>query len=738
MLTRSNDVSFPVDDVELTVEGMTCGACSARIEKALRRHAGVVDAAVNFATGRARVAFDGAATTGAALAEVVTALGYPAAPLAPEAVPEPPAPRQEWKDWLFRAAVAWPLSVTLVALPALRTSRAGQLAAMVIATAVIFGCGWPFLRGAAAAARHRTGTMDTLVATAMLAAFASAVWHLVTGPAPGHHGLVVHVSGHLQAVSIVVATLLVGRGLEARARQRTFGAIARLFALGARHASVVLGEAEVQVPVGYVRVGDVVRVRPGEKIPVDGVVLTGASAVDESMLTGESLPVEKTAGDAVVGATLNCAGTLDVRVKAVGADTVLAGIIRLVEQAQSAKAPVQRLADRLAGALVPVVLGVAAVTVCAWALLGHDAGAGLMAGMAVLVVACPCSLGLATPAAVLVGTGRGAAMGVLVKGGEVLEHAWTVDTVVLDKTGTLTEGRMSVVGVTPAPGQTEESVLALAAAVETGSEHPIARAVVDHARRRHVEPPAAALFCATAGGGVEAVVGGEPVAVGSPRWLGGANVDLPASLAEAVDAAEEAGCTVVVVSRAGRALGALSLTDTLRPGVAEAVASLRRHGMQVLLVSGDNPRAVAAVAREAGIDDAIPGATPADKVEIVAGLKAAGRVVAVVGDGVNDAPALAAGDVGIAIGTGTDVAVESAGMVLMRSDPAAVGSALALSRRTFRTIRQNLVWAFAYNVITIPLAATGVLSPAACGISMALSSVGVLGNSLRLARFSGS
>ncbi|MGH9040248.1 MAG: heavy metal translocating P-type ATPase, partial [Acidimicrobiia bacterium] len=333
-------------------------------------------------------------------------------------------------------------------------------------------------------------------------------------------------------------------------------------------------------------------------------------------------------------------------------------------------------------------------------------------------------------------TGRGAAMGMLVKGGEVLEQAWLVNTVVLDKTGTLTEGRMSVTQVVPAPRRTEDEVLALAAAAETGSEHPIARAVVDRARRQQIQIPPAELFCATAGGGVEAVVAGERVAVGSPRWQASAGLEVPEALAAAVDAAEAAGCTVVVVSRGGRAEGALSLTDTLRPGVADAVAALRRQGLQVLLVSGDNARAVDAVAREVGIDESLSGATPADKVEIVTALQAAGRVVAVVGDGVNDAPALAAGDVGIAIGTGTDVAVESAGMVLMRSDPAAVGAALALSRRTFRTIRQNLVWAFAYNLVTIPLAALGVLSPAACGISMALSSVGVLGNSLRLARFS--
>jgi heavy metal translocating P-type ATPase len=738
MIAPITDASPRVDDVELAVEGMSCGACSARIEKALRRHAGVVDAAVNFATGRARVAFDSGSTSGAVLAAVVSGLGYPASLLAPESVPEPLAPRNEWKGWLVRAALAWPLAVTLATLPALRTSRPGQLVALAMAAAVIFGCGWPFLRGAAAAARHHTGTMDTLVATAMLAAFASALWHLTTTPAPAHHGQVAHVGGHLQAVAIVVATLLVGRGLEARARQRTFGAIARLFALGARDASVVLGDAEVQVPVGYVRVGDVVRVRPGEKIPVDGVVLTGASAVDESMLTGESLPVEKTAGDLVVGATLNCAGTLDMQVTAVGTDTVLAGIIRLVEQAQSAKAPVQRLADRLAGALVPAVLGVAAVTVCAWALFGHDGGAGLMAGMAVLVVACPCSLGLATPAAVLVGTGRGAAMGVLVKGGEVLEQAWTVDTVVLDKTGTLTEGRMSVLHVIPGPEEMEDSVLATAAAAETGSEHPIARAIGELARRRGIDVPAAELFAATAGGGVEAAVAGAAVAVGNPRWLGSTGLTLPAALAGAVEDAEAAGCTVVVVRRGDQILGALALTDTLRPGVAESVAALKRNGLRVLLVSGDNPRAVTAVASVVGIDEVAAEATPADKVAVVARLQNEGRVVAVVGDGVNDAPALAAADVGIAIGTGTDVAVESAGMVLMRGDPAAVSAALALARRTFRTIRQNLVWAFAYNLAAIPLAATGVLSPAACGISMALSSVGVLGNSLRLSRFSGS
>jgi heavy metal translocating P-type ATPase len=741
--------------IELAVSGMACGACAARVEKALRGHAGVVDAGVNFATGRARVAFRPGETAADDLGTLVEALGYQCAPVWPDAALAAPTPADgaghAGRAWFVRAAVAWPLALALVAAPAFRDGRGGQAAALAVAGAVFFGCGLPFLRGAAVALRHRTATMDTLVASAVVAAFGAGVFHFLADPdgvGSGADGLAHHLGtgaghahpaghAHLSGVAVVVATLLVGRGLEAVARRRALAAVGRLLALGAREASVVVGDTEVTIPAGQVAVGDVVRVRPGETIPVDGVVVAGGSAVDESMLTGESLPVEKTAGDRVTGATLICEGALDVRATAVGRDTVLAGIVRLVEDAQSRKAPVQRLADRLAGRLVPAVLAVAALTFAAWSWIGHDPAAGLMAAVAVLVVACPCSLGLATPAAVLVGTGRGAALGVLIKGGEVLEAARAVDTVVLDKTGTLTEGRMRVAGISAGAGEDAARLLAVTAAAESGSEHPVARAIVAEARRSGLDLPAASGFRSVPGGGVTATVEGIEVTAGNPRWVAVQGLTLPGApdLAAAVAAAEGAGRTVVVVGWDGAVRGVVALADTLRPGAAAAVDELRRAGHRVLLVSGDNPRAVETAAREAGIDEVVAGAGPADKIGVVSRLQAAGRVVAVVGDGVNDAPALVGADLGIAVGAGTDVAVGSAGMVLMRSDPAAVATALALSRRTFRTIRQNLGWAFGYNLCAIPLAAAGVLSPAACGVTMALSSVGVLGNSLRLARF---
>ena len=741
MITRTASDALSqsaVVSVELVVGGMACGACAARVERTLRGHGGVIDAGVNFATSRARVAFDPVAIGCESLVAVIASLGYEAAPVPTDAPPEiVPGHEAGTGRWLVRAGVAWILTALIVALPSLRASRAGQAMALLLGAGVLFGCGWPFLRGAVTAARHRQATMDTLVASAMLAAFGSALWHVATaGTASGHHhgGQAGHVLAHLQAVTLVVSTLLVGRGLEARARRRAFSAISRLLALQAREATVVVGDVEVVIPTRQVGVGDIVRVRPGEKVPVDGVVVAGASAVDQSMLTGEPHPIEKTAGDTVVGGTINSYGMLDARATAVGSDTVLAGIVRLVEDAQSGKAPVQRLADRLAGVLVPIVLVAAAVTLAAWA-IGGDGGAGVMAAVAVLVVACPCSLGLATPAAVLVGTGRGAGLGVLVKGGEILEQAHAVDTVVLDKTGTLTEGRMTVAAVAPTGGRTADDVVALAASAEHGSEHPIARAVADEANRRELPLAVAEHFRAVPGGGVSSTMDGRRLDVGNPRWIEGLGYAIPRDLAGQIATAEADGRTVVVVGRNGAAEGAVVLADAPRPGTATAVRALRRLGFRVLVVSGDNRRAVEALARQAGIEEVVAEAAPAMKVEVVERLRRAGHVVAFVGDGVNDAPALAAADVGIAVAAGTDVAVESAGMVLMRSDPEAVVTALALSRRTFRTIRQNLGWAFAYNLAAIPLAAFGVLSPAACGVSMALSSVGVMGNSLRLARF---
>ncbi len=742
MTTRADIDTAPLSaeltGLELTIGGMACAACAARVERALQRHAGVRDAGVNFATSRARVAFDPGITQSQSLMGLISSLGYEAAPVVHHAPSEEMAgERQDPGRWLARAGLAWILTLPILTVPALRSDRPGQIVALLLGAGVLFGCGWPFLRGAVTAARHRQATMDTLVASAVLAAFASAVWHWATAPAAAAHhdgGGSGHVLVHLQAVTVVVATLLIGRGLESRARRRAFSAISRLLALEAREASVVVGDTEVVVPIGQVAVGDVVRIRPGEKVPVDGVVVAGASAVDESMLTGEPVPIEKTVGETVVGGTLNSYGMLDARASAVGADTVLAGIVRLVEDAQSRKAPVQRLADRLAGLLVPMVLVVAAVTLAAWS-LGGNASAGVMAAVAVLVVACPCSLGLATPAAVLVGTGRGAGLGVLVKGGEVLERAYAVDTVVLDKTGTLTEGRMTVAAVLPAGGRTADAVLGLAASAENGSGHPVARAIADEAKRRDLPVVTAEQFRAVPGGGVTSQVGGIETVVGNPPWIQDLGHTIPGDLAAAIRAEEARGRTVVVIGHGGMVAGALSLADTARPGAAAAVSELRRQGLRVLVASGDNPRAVAALARQAGIEETVAEATPAMKVEVVERLQREGRVVAFVGDGVNDAPALATADVGIAIAAGTDVAVESAGMVLMRSDPGAVVTALALSRRTFRTIRQNLGWAFGYNLAAIPLAAAGVLSPTACGVSMALSSVGVMANSLRLARF---
>ena len=744
-------VAGPIESVQLTISGMACGACAARVEKALRVHPGVVDAGVNFATSRARVAFRAGQTGAADLGGLVESLGYRCSPVEPDAALAAPVAEaaEAGPDWFLRAVIAWPLALALVAVPDLRVSRAGQAAALVAAAVVLFGCGFPFLRGAAVPLRHRTATMDTLIASAVVAAFGAGIWHFLADPggaatgADGLDHLGHHLSGghpvsaghaHLSGVAVVVATLLVGRGLEAAARRRALSAVGRLLDLAAREASVVVGDTEIIIPAEQVHVGDVVRVRPGGTVPVDGVVVAGGSAVDESMLTGESRPVEKAEGDMVTGATVNCEGTLDVRATAVGRDTVLAGIVRLVEDAQSRKAPVQRLADRLAGRLVPAVLGVALVTFAAWSSIGHDPAAGLMAAVAVLVVACPCALGLATPAAVLVGTGRGAALGVLIKGGEVLEAAHAVDTVVLDKTGTLTEGRMIVTGLTAGAGETTARVLAFTAAAESASEHPVAKAIVAEARRAELDLPAATEFRAVPGGGVVATVEGVEVLAGHPRWVEARGLAL-SGLVSAVATAEAAGRTVVVAGWDGAARAVFGLADTLRPTAAAAVGELRRSGRRVLLVSGDNAPAVEAAAREAGIDEVVAGATPAEKIEVVAGLQAAGRVVAVVGDGVNDAPALVGADLGIAVGGGTDVALGSAGMVLMRSDPVAVATALALSRRTFRTIRQNLGWAFGYNLVAIPLAAFGVLSPAACGAAMALSSVAVLGNSLRLARF---
>jgi copper-transporting P-type ATPase V len=570
--------------------------------------------------------------------------------------------------------------------------------------------------------------MDTLIALGTLAAYGFSADRVAFGSAHAEH--------YFDSAALIIAFLLLGRYFEARAKGRASRALRALLALGAKEARLLVDGEERTVPIDRVAVGDLLRVRPGEKIPVDGVVVDGASAVDESMLTGESVPVDKTPGDAVTGATLNAHGLLTVRATAVGADTALAQIVRLVEEAQGRKAPVQRLADRIAGVFVPVVLAVAALTLAGWWISGRP-GQGLVAAVAVLIIACPCALGLATPTAIMVGTGRGAALGILIKGGEVLERSKRIDTVVFDKTGTLTLGRMAVTDVVPAAGVDRADVSGRAAAVEEGSEHPVGRAIVEGAKADGFGPAAATMtgFAALPGHGVRGTVDGAEVFVGRRTLLIEAGLTIPADLEAGAARLEEEGKTAVFAGWDGEARGVLAVADTVRPEAASVVADLRRLGIACVMITGDNRVTAAAIAGQVGIDRVLAEVLPSDKVDEVRRLQAEGRVVAMVGDGINDAPALVQADLGIAIGSGTDVAIESSDITLLSADLGGVPDAIRLSRRTFRTILQNLGWAFGYNVAAIPLAVAGALNPAIASAAMAFSSVSVVTNSLRLARF---
>ena len=745
-LTTTAPTSAPAH-VELDVVGMTCGSCAARVERVLGRHEGVEQAGVNFATGRATVDFDPAVVDVERLGEAVARIGYRLEPVAPAATAGAGDPTEagpadrDLRDWRRRTLVAWPLTLVVLALAITRPGADwARWTAAVLTVPVQFWAGWPFLRGAVVRARAGTANMDTLVAIGTLSAFGLSLAGLLFGDAGEHPaGHAASASApfgehlHFDMAALIVAFLVLGRWLEARAKGRATRAITGLVELGAHEASLLDSahpDGEHRVPVARVRVGDVVRVRPGEKVPVDGVVVEGESAVDESMLTGESVPVDKGPGDTVAGATVNRQGVLTVRATAVGADTALARIVRLVAEAQGSKAPVQRLADRVAGVFVPVVLVIAALTFATWALAADRPLDGLLAAIAVLIVACPCALGLATPMAIMVGTGRGASLGVLIKGGEVLERSRSVDTVVFDKTGTLTVGEMSVTHVVGDADVNGPEVLARAAAAEVGSEHPVGRAVVAGARQRGLTVADATAFEAVAGQGVRAEVDGATVAVGNRRF-----VDPSPELEAEADRLEAEGRTVVFVGWDGRAHGLLALADTVRPGAREAVAELAAMGIEVALVSGDNARTATAIAAEVGIGRVMAGVLPAGKADEIARLQAEGRVVAMVGDGVNDAPALARADLGIAIGTGTDVAIETSAITLLSSDLAGVATAIRLSRATYATILQNLGWAFGYNLVAIPLAASGLLTPVVAGAAMGLSSVSVVANSLRLYRF---
>jgi cation-transporting ATPase V len=711
---------------EFAITGMHCGSCAARVQKVLGRQGGVVEANVNFATEVATVAFDPAQVSPDDLVAAVAKAGYGLERLEPE------APRHTDADddgtvlqaaWLRRVAVAWVLGAAVLALSMLGMHTPwARWSALGLTIPVQFWAGWPFLREAVARARHGQASMDTLVVLGTLSAFTFSTWQVVFG---GHHA-----EHYFDSAALIIAFLLVGRYLEARARGRARSAIQALLELGAKEARVVdLDGVEHLVPANQVRVGQLVRVRPGEKVPVDGEVVEGSSAVDESMLTGESVPVDKNPGDMVAGATVNAQGVLTVRATAVGSATALAQIVRLVEQAQGSKAPVQRLADRISGVFVPVVLVLAALTLAGWALLAGDPRQGVVAAVAVLIIACPCALGLATPTAIMVGTGRGAALGILIKGGEVLERSRTIDTVVFDKTGTLTAGRMALTDVIPAAGVDADRLRAWAAAAEAGSEHPVGRAIADGGTL------AATDFAAVAGHGVRATVEGTVVHVGRRRLMDDAGLAVPGDLAAEAERLEGQGRTAVYAGWDGEARGVLAVADTVRDDAAGAVARLRAMGMRVAMITGDNRRTAASIADQVGIDEVLAEVLPADKVDRVRALQAEGRAVAMVGDGVNDAPALVAADLGIAIGSGTDVAIESSDITLLSGDLAGVAGAISLSRRTLRTIRQNLGWAFGYNLAAIPLAMAGALNPMVAGGAMALSSVSVVTNSLRLYRF---
>ncbi|MFC8418001.1 heavy metal translocating P-type ATPase [Streptomyces coelicoflavus] len=749
-------------ETELLIGGMTCASCAARVEKKLNRMDGVT-ATVNYATEKARVSHP--ATTGVAdLIATVVKTGYtaeePAAPPEPADAagtgesgagdgdddPELSALRQRL---LVSVLLAAPV-VLLAMVPALQFDNWQWLSLTLAAPVVVWG-GLPFHRAAWTGVRHGAATMDTLVSLGTLAAFGWSLWALFFGDAgmPGmRHGFDLTVSRtdgasaiYLEAAAGVTAFLLLGRWLEARSKRRAGAALRALMELGAKDVAVLRDGREVRIPVSELAVGDRFVVRPGEKIATDGTVTEGASAVDTSLLTGESVPVDVTVGDAVTGATVNAGGRLVVEATRVGADTRLARMAKLVEDAQSGKAQVQRLADRISGVFVPVVLLIAFATFGGWLGATGDTVAAFTAAVAVLIIACPCALGLATPTALLVGTGRGAQLGILIKGPEVLESTRRVDTVVLDKTGTVTTGRMTLHEVYAAEGTDEDELLRLAGAVEHASEHPVARAIAA-AAEMGVPPlersrewgrlgtlPDVEDFENVPGRGVRARVEGREVAVGRLYDV------LPPEVAAAGDEAEQRGRTAVVVGWDGEARGVLAVADAVKETSAEAVAGLRRLGLTPVLLTGDNRRVAESVAEAVGIDEVIAEVLPEEKVAVVERLRSEGRTVAMVGDGVNDAAALATADLGLAMGTGTDAAIEAGDLTLVRGDLRVAADAIRLSRRTLATIKGNLVWAFGYNVAALPLAAAGLLNPMIAGAAMAFSSVFVVTNSLRLRTF---
>ncbi len=740
-----------IEELELPIEGMTCASCAGRVEKSLNNLDGV-EATVNFATEKARVSYDPATVDASELLEAVTSVGYEASLPSDredtDTEPGDPTPTRSLRlRLLISAALALPV-LLMSMIPPLQFEY-WQWLALQLATPIVVWGAWPFHQAAWANLKHGQATMDTLISIGVLAAWAWSVvaLFLLGAGEPGmtmEFHLLPEAGGatdeiYLEVASVVTVFILAGRYFEARAKRRAGAALEALLELGAKEVAIVDRDApggERLIPIEELEPGDLFVARPGEKVATDGEVVDGTSAIDESLLTGESLPVEVAPGSAVVGATINVGGRLIVRAKRVGSDTALAQIARLVTDAQTGKAPVQRLADRISGVFVPIVIVIATATLGFWLGAGAGAAFAFTAAVAVLIIACPCALGLATPTALLVGTGRGAQLGLLIKGPETLESTRRVDTIVLDKTGTVTTGQMALVEVVHGDHRlSEREVVRLVASIEAASEHPIARAIVTGALSDGIELADVDGFKNREGLGVEGIVEGHALVVGRPRLLEDRSHRLPPSLTNALTEAEGRGQTAIVASIDGQAAAVFVVSDTVKETSAEAIGLLRGLGLVPVLLTGDNERTARAIAAEVGIEQVIAEVLPAEKLAVIEDLQAEGRVVAMVGDGVNDAPALAKADLGLAIGTGTDVAIESSDLTLVSGDLRAAADAIRLSRRTLATIKGNLFWAFAYNVAALPLAALGLLNPIIAGAAMAFSSVFVVSNSLRLRSF---